>query len=192
MEEGDLILHRITIYTDGACIGNPGPGGYGAVLIHPMKRLELSGGYCFTTNNRMELMAVIVALSALKTACLVDLYSDSQYVISGIEQGSAAKWRAKGWMRTSKQHAVNPDLWEQLIQLCSRHQVNFTWVRGHSGVLENEICDQLATQAAGQPDLPNDEGYRLTDSLELFQIQKNRALTFRTGDPSSLNLRLEN
>lgn len=152
-------LKQVTIYTDGACLGNPGPGGYGAVLLHGEVRKELSGGFRLTTNNRMEMMAAIVGLQSLKEPCVVTLYSDSQYVVNAITKGWAKKWKANGWKRNKTDKAVNPDLWEQLLQLCDRHKVTFCWVRGHSGNIENECCDQLAVAAAKQKDLPPDTGY---------------------------------
>ena len=153
-------LKQVVIYTDGACSGNPGPGGYGAVLLYNGHRKELSGGFRRTTNNRMELLAVIEALRALKGRCAVRLYSDSQYIINAIKLGWAERWRDKGWMRNKKEKAINPDLWEQLLELCKQHQVEFVWVRGHAGNIENERCDELAVAAARQPNLPVDEGYR--------------------------------
>ena len=150
---------HILIYTDGACTGNPGPGGYGVVLIYGEHRRELSGGYRRTTNNRMELMGPIKGLEALNQSCLVTLYSDSQYVVEGIEKGWAKRWRGNGWMRNKREQAVNPDLWGRLLDLCETHEVEFRWVRGHSGDVENERCDRLAVQAAHQKDLTTDEGY---------------------------------
>lgn len=152
-------LKTVTIYTDGACLGNPGPGGYGVVLLYGDVRKELSGGYRLTTNNRMEMMAAIVGLQSLKEPCVVTLYSDSQYVVNAITKGWAKKWRANGWKRNKTDKAVNPDLWEQLLELCDRHKVTFSWVRGHSGNVENECCDQLAVAAAKQKELPPDTGY---------------------------------
>jgi ribonuclease HI len=152
-------LKKVNIYTDGACLGNPGPGGYGAVLIYGDSRKELSGGYRLTTNNRMEIMAVIAALSALKTRCQVDLYSDSQYVVNAMTQGWVTRWKARNWMRTKEEKAKNPDLWEKILQLCSRHHVAFHWIKGHNNHLENERCDQLAVAAASSEALPPDAGY---------------------------------
>lgn len=152
-------LKQVTIYTDGACLGNPGPGGYGVVLLHGEARKELSGGFRLTTNNRMEMMAAIVGLNSLKETCAVTLYSDSQYVVNAITKGWAKKWKANGWKRNKTDKAVNPDLWEQLLELCDRHKVTFCWVRGHAGNVENECCDQLAVAAAKQKDLPPDTGY---------------------------------
>ena len=150
---------KVTIYTDGACLGNPGPGGYGVVLLFGGHRKELSGGFRLTTNNRMELLAVIVGLRALKERCSVTVYSDSQYVVNTIEKGWAARWRANGWKRNKKEKAINADLWAELLDLCDKHQVKMVWVRGHSGVKENERCDELSVAAANQKGLPRDEGY---------------------------------
>ena len=150
---------HVIIYTDGACTGNPGPGGYGVVLIYGEHRRELSGGYRRTTNNRMELMGPIKGLEALNQSCRVTLHSDSQYVVEGIEKGWANRWRGNGWMRNKREQAVNPDLWGRLLDLCETHEAEFRWVRGHAGDPENERCDQLAVQAAHQKDLPADEGY---------------------------------
>ena len=149
----------VVIYTDGACFDNPGPGGYGIVLIHGNRRKELSGGYQRTTNNRMELLAAIEALSALKQPCRVRLFSDSKYVVDAVEQGWAKKWRANGWKRNKRDRAENPDLWARLLKLCEGHEVTFRWVKGHANDPENERCDELAKAAAAQPDLPADEGY---------------------------------
>ncbi|HKP97559.1 MAG TPA: ribonuclease HI [Fibrobacteria bacterium] len=149
----------ITIYTDGGCLGNPGPGGYGAVLLYRDHRKELSGGYRLTTNNRMELMGAIAALEALKARSKAVLHTDSQYVVNAMEKGWAQKWRRNGWRKPDKQPAMNPDLWERLLDLCSRHEVKFAWVRGHAGNVENERCDALANQAATRKDLPPDPGY---------------------------------
>ena len=139
---------HVTIYTDGACIGNPGPGGYGVVLIRGENRREFSGGFRRTTNNRMELMGPIKALDALKQSCRVTLHSDSKYVVDAVEKGWARRWRDNGWMRNKRQRAVNPDLWEMLLDLCDKHEVQFRWVRGHADDPDNERCDQLANQAA--------------------------------------------
>ena len=124
---------HVEIHTDGACTGNPGPGGYGVVLKYGDYRRELSGGFRRTTNNRMELMGPIKGLEALKQKCRVTLYSDSQYVVEGIEKDWARRWRSKGWMRNKREQAVNPDLWGQLLDLCDKHEIEFRWVRGHSG-----------------------------------------------------------
>ena len=150
---------QITIYTDGGCDPNPGPGGYGVVLLFGGHRKELSAGFRLTTNNRMEILAVIKGLDALKEPCQVTVYSDSKYLVDAMQQGWAKRWRERNWMRNSKGAAINPDLWECLLALCETHQVKFVWLKGHAGIPENERCDQLSTQALHQPDLPSDEGY---------------------------------
>jgi ribonuclease HI len=152
-------MKQVTIYTDGACIGNPGPGGYGAVLLYGTHRKELSAGFRRTTNNRMELMAAIAGLELLKEPCAVTLYSDSQYLVDNYSNGAARRWQANGWMRDRKNRALNPDLWQRLLELCSTHQVRLEWVRGHAGNAENERCDQLSTRAARGANLPVDEVY---------------------------------
>lgn len=150
---------KVIIYTDGGCVGNPGPGGYGVVIKFKDNRKELSGGYRLTTNNRMELTACIVALQTLKKPSVAVLYSDSQYVVNGIMLGWAKKWRANNWMRNKKDKAENPDLWEQLLALTEQHQVEFRWVRGHAGNQENERCDQLSVEASQGSNLPIDHVY---------------------------------
>jgi ribonuclease HI len=157
---------NVTIYTDGACIGNPGPGGYCAILLYHGHRRELSGGYRKTTNNRMEIMAAIVGLEALKEKCEVTLYSDSEYLVKAVSRGWAKRWRVKGWKRNKREKALNPDLWERLLQLCEYHEVQFSWVKGHAGTPENARCDELATKAAQQPNLPGDEGYILQNETK--------------------------
>ena len=152
-------MKRVTIYTDGACIGNPGPGGYGAILIYEGRRRELSGGFRLTTNNRMEMLAAIAGLDALKEPCAVTLYSDSRYVVDAMEKGWAERWRANGWRRNKKERAVNPDLWERLLDLAAKHSVAFKWVPGHAGHRENERADQLAFGAAKGQRLAVDEVY---------------------------------
>lgn len=153
------ILKDIIIYTDGACSGNPGPGGYGTVLIYNGIRKELSGGYIKTTNNRMEIMAVIKGLEALKSSCNVTIYSDSKYVVDAIEKGWVYNWKSKGWMRNSKQKALNSDLWKILLSLMQIHNVKFKWVKGHSDNVENQRCDQLAVDACKQSNLEEDAGF---------------------------------
>ncbi len=134
----------VYLYTDGACSGNPGPGGYGAILKYGDFVKEISGGEAETTNNRMELTAVIKGLEALKEQCNVVLTSDSKYVLDGLTQGWAEKWKQNGWMRTKKDKALNPDLWERLLELTNYHQMQYNWVKGHDGHPENERCDQMA------------------------------------------------
>lgn len=141
-------MKHIDIYTDGACRGNPGRGGWGAILVYGDVEKELSGGERETTNNRMELTAVISALSALREPCEVTLTSDSKYVIDAITKGWAVSWRAKGWRKADKSPALNVDLWETLLDLLERHRVTFVWVRGHNGHPYNERCDALATAYA--------------------------------------------
>jgi ribonuclease HI len=150
---------QVTIYTDGACLGNPGPGGYGAVMLYGSQRKELSGGVRLTTNNRMEITAALVALEALREPCRVTLYSDSQYLVNAMSKGWAQRWQANGWKRNKREDAINPDLWEKMLELCRRHTVEFRWVRGHAGMKENERCDRLAVAAARDPSLPDDPGY---------------------------------
>jgi len=149
----------IIIYTDGGCINNPGPGGYGVVIINGNQRKELSGGFRLTTNNRMELTACIEALRHFKRSSKVTLHSDSKYVVDGIIKGWAKRWRSNGWMRTKSEPAINPDLWEQLLDLCEMHNVEFVWVKGHAGNPENERCDRLANQAAVKTGISIDEVY---------------------------------
>ena len=139
-----MAIKQVELYTDGACSGNPGAGGWGAILRFGTKEKELSGGEPQTTNNRMELSAVIAGLSALKEPCAVTVYSDSKYIIDAITQGWAKKWKANGWMRNKKDKALNPDLWDKLLSLLELHQVNFIWVKGHAGPPENERCDAMA------------------------------------------------
>jgi len=137
-------MKTVTIYTDGACSGNPGPGGWGAILQYGEFRKELSGGEPHTTNNRMELTGVITALEALKEPCEVELYSDSKYVIDALQKGWAKGWRARGWIKSDKRPALNPDLWERLLALCERHTVRLHWVKGHADNPHNNRCDELA------------------------------------------------
>ncbi len=137
-------MKTVTLYTDGACSGNPGPGGWGAILEYRGTEKELSGGEESTTNNRMELTAVIEGLSALKEPCIVELYSDSKYVIDGLEKGWAESWQKNGWKKADKKPALNPELWEKLLELTRIHQMRYHWVKGHSDNPKNERCDQLA------------------------------------------------
>ena len=137
-------MKQVELFTDGACSGNPGPGGWGAILRYHGVEKELSGGEANTTKNRMELCAVIYGLKALKEPCAVTLYSDSQYVCNALKLGWAKKWRANGWMRNKKDPALNPELWGELLDLCDKHQLEIIWVKGHAGHPENERCDRLA------------------------------------------------
>lgn len=165
---------QVIIYTDGGAIGNPGPGGYGAVILQAGQRKELSGGYRLTTNNRMELTAAIEALRVLPVSSQVTLHTDSKYLVDAVTQGWAKRWRANGWKRNKKDKALNPDLWQQLLDLLEKHQVEFVWVKGHAGNRENERCDRLAVQAARGKHLPADAGYRPDDETG--------------GEPRQLNL----
>lgn len=137
----------VQIYTDGACSGNPGPGGYGTILRYGNREKELSEGFESTTNNRMELLAAIRGLEALKKPCHITLYSDSQYLVNGIQKGWAKKWRANGWKRNAKEPALNADLWARLLELIELHDIELIWVKGHAGHPENERCDKLAVAA---------------------------------------------
>jgi len=150
---------RAAIYTDGGCSRNPGPGGYGVVLLVEGQRRELSGGFAHTTNNRMELTACIKGLEALDGSHPVTVHSDSQYVINGIVKGWARRWKKNNWMRNANEPAENSDLWARLLDLCEQHDVEFQWVRGHNGNRENERCDRLAVEMTQQRDLPPDLGY---------------------------------
>jgi len=137
-------LKKVYLYTDGACSGNPGPGGWGAILCYGGHERELSGGEHGTTNNRMELTAVIEGLSALKEPCEVEICSDSTYVIDSIKKGWVYNWQRNGWRKSDKSPALNADLWQRLLPLLKKHKVSLVWVRGHTGHPENERCDQLA------------------------------------------------
>ena len=137
-------MKTVSIYTDGACSGNPGPGGWGAILRYRGIEKELSGGEALTTNNRMELTSVIAALQALKEPCVVELYSDSKYVIDALDKGWARGWRKKNWIKPDKKPALNPDLWETLLDLTARHEMHYHWVKGHADNEYNNRCDRLA------------------------------------------------
>jgi ribonuclease HI len=152
-----MLLKKIEIFTDGSCLGNPGPGGYGAILRYKKNELTLSGGYILTTNNRMELMAAIVALERLTQPCECKLYTDSQYVRNGISQW-IFNWKKNGWLTANKKPVKNVDLWQRLDRVLQKQQVEWIWVKGHAGHLENERCDQLAREAADNPQ-QYDEGF---------------------------------
>ena len=141
-----MTMKKVEIFTDGACSGNPGPGGWGAVLRCGTAEKELSGGEKSTTNNRMELTAVISALSALKQRCTVTICSDSKYVIDAVTKGWAKSWHKKNWIKSDKKPALNADLWERLLGLLDQHDVSFVWIKGHAGHPENERCDQMAVE----------------------------------------------
>ena len=141
-------MKHVDIYTDGACRGNPGKGGWGAVLVYKGVEKELSGGEPMTTNNRMELSGVIAALSALREPCEITLTSDSKYVVDAVTKGWARSWKAKGWKKADNSPALNSDLWDKLLSLLDYHTVTFVWVKGHAGHPYNERCDVLATTFA--------------------------------------------
>jgi ribonuclease HI len=144
----EIFMKKVEIYTDGACRGNPGHGGWGAILVYNGVERELSGGDALTTNNRMELSAVISALAALKEPCSVTLTTDSQYVVNAIEKGWLESWKKNKWRKSDKSAVLNVDLWEKLDELLGRHEVSFVWVKGHNGHPYNERCDVLATTFA--------------------------------------------
>ena len=154
-------MKKVIIHTDGSCLGNPGPGGWAAILQleGTDHRRELAGGHARTTNNRMEILAVLEALRALKEPCAVSLFTDSQYVRNAVEKKWLAAWQRQGWRKADKKPVKNGDLWQALLPLLERHQVRFFWLRGHAGHAENERCDQLAREQAARPDLEPDSGY---------------------------------
>ena len=151
-------MKTITLYTDGSCLGNPGPGGWGAVLRFGGHVKELAGGFNRTTNNRMEILAAIEGLAALKESCSVDLYTDSQYVRNAVEKRWLDGWKKNGWKNAAKKPVKNRDLWERLDVLLQRHSVRLHWVKGHAGNPDNERCDILARSEAARPQLPPDPG----------------------------------
>ena len=143
-------MKQVSIFTDGACLGNPGPGGWGAILRYGDKEKEISGGETDTTNNRMELTALIRALQLLNQPCHVCITSDSKYVLDAMQKGWAKGWQARGWVKSDKKPALNSDLWELLLSLASQHELEYRWIRGHTGHPENERCDTLAVQEANK------------------------------------------
>ena len=143
-------MKHITIYTDGACSGNPGPGGWGAILDYKGQRKELYGGEAETTNNRMELTGIIRALECLKEPCDITFCSDSKYVMDGLCKGWAKSWRARGWVKSDKKPALNSDLWARLLDLCEPHTFHYQWIKGHAGHPENEKCDRMAVAQAAK------------------------------------------
>lgn len=156
---GNSAFKHVTIHTDGSCLGNPGPGGYAAILDYRGQEKELSGGFRRTTNNRMEILAVTTGLEALVEPCAVTVFSDSRYVVDAIEKGWAKRWQANGWMRNKREQAVNPDLWQRLLKALEPHDVELKWVRGHAGNAGNVRADRLAVAAANGTNLPRDEGF---------------------------------
>jgi ribonuclease HI len=157
-------LTPVEIYTDGACTGNPGPGGYGVIIVQDGKRRELSQGYRLTTNNRMELLAAIMGLKAIPPGSRVRLFTDSKYLSDAINLGWVDIWRAKNWKKTGKGKVLNPDLWKELVALLDEYDVELIWVRGHAGHPENERCDQLAVLAAQGHHLLTDHGYEISQA----------------------------
>lgn len=155
-------MKKVTIYTDGACSGNPGPGGYGAILMYGDIKKEISGGFLLTTNNRMEILAVIKALELLKEPCEVSVYTDSRYVSDSIVKGWVYNWEKNNWMKKDKSEALNKDLWKKLLELLRIHKVSFFWVKGHNSNPYNERCDFLATEAIKNKELLEDLGYTNT------------------------------
>lgn len=153
-------MKTIQIYTDGACSGNPGPGGYGAILRYGDNIREISRGYKLTTNNRMELRALIAALESLKEKCRLQIFSDSKYIVDALNNGWAKRWRANGWKRNKKEKALNPDLWGKLLDLLDQHAFTIEWVKGHAGHPENERCDELAVDAISSSNLLKDDGFQ--------------------------------
>ncbi len=151
-------LKKVTIYTDGSCLGNPGPGGYGALLIFGKHRKTMAQGFTHTTNNRMELLAPIEALNALSETCEVDIFTDSQYVKNGINQW-IFNWKKNNWRTSAKKPVKNVDLWKRLDSACEKHKISWHWVKGHSGQPENELVDDLAREAAESSDLIDDKGF---------------------------------
>lgn len=152
-------MKEVMLFTDGACSGNPGPGGYGVILRYGEKEKEMSKGFSLTTNNRMELLAAIVGLEALKEPCKVMLYSDSKYLTDAINKGWLRSWESRGWKKADKSPVLNRDLWERLISLLDKHSVTFCWLKGHDGHPENERCDAMAREAYSRDGLFEDEMY---------------------------------
>lgn len=161
-------MKEVSLYTDGACSGNPGPGGYGAVLLYRQCRRELSGGYAHTTNNRMELRGVIAGLQALREPCDVVIYSDSSYVVNAFAKGWLTSWQRQGWRRKDRQPVLNTDLWQELLQALQPHRHRFVWVKGHADNPENCRCDALARQALAGPELLPDRPAAPASSLLPF------------------------
>jgi ribonuclease HI len=158
---------ELEIWTDGACVVNPGPGGYGIVFKHQGQQWEKAGGFRLTTNNRMEIMGALVALETLPEKCKTIIYTDSQYLVNSIMKGWAKRWRLKHWIKKGNKKVPNADLWEKMLQLCAKHEVEFRWIKGHDSNSENERCDQLAESSARKPSLPVDEGYTSIEGNEI-------------------------
>lgn len=152
-------MKKIELFTDGACSGNPGPGGYGVILKYRDNIKEMSEGFYLTTNNRMELLAAITGLEALKEPCSVDLYSDSKYLTDAVNKGWLSSWQKRGWKKADKSPVLNVDLWQRLLPLTEKHSVTWHWLKGHDGHEENERCDFLAREACGKDNLSEDTLY---------------------------------
>lgn len=176
----------VELYSDGGAEPNPGKGGFGVILSYKGRRKEFFQGYKLTTNNRMELMGVIFGLQQLKTKSNVQVYTDSQYVINGINKGWANKWKKNNWYRTKTHKAINPDLWESLLNEISKHNVQFNWVKGHAGHLENERCDALATYAMNSKELIEDTGY------EPPEISKKENTIIISEIPKKSKIKIQN
>jgi len=172
-------IPSIDMYTDGGADPNPGKGGYGVILSYKGRSKEFSQGYTLTTNNRMELMAVIFGLEQIKTKANVHVYSDSKYVVDGITKGWAAKWRSNDWLRTKKDKAINSDLWSRLLDVVEKHHVKFTWVKGHAGHEQNERCDALATEALNSATLIEDKGYKPPEAPNDSVIETNAKSSYK-------------
>lgn len=156
---GENVMKSVELFTDGACSGNPGRGGYGVILKYGENKKELSGGFLLTTNNRMELTAVIVGLKALKEPCAVDLYSDSKYITDALNKGWLDSWQSRGWKKADKSPVQNADLWRSLLPLIEMHNITWHWIKGHDGHPENERCDFLARTAYSGENLSEDSNY---------------------------------
>ncbi len=179
-------VKEVIIFTDGACDPNPGAGGYGIVLLYGKHRKELSDGFRLTTNNRMELLAAIVALETLKKPCKVKLYSDSQYLVDSVTFGRINRWKSKNWRKIK-----NPDLWERLLEQCARHQIEFLWVKGHSGNIENERCDELAVKACKIKNLNPDEFYESNCDPNLIKATQKKVIANNNNKISSTSNRTQ-
>jgi ribonuclease HI len=188
--QAEELFPEVNIYADGGAEPNPGKGGFGVILTYNGYKKEFSQGYLLTTNNRMELMGVIFGLEQLKKLSIINIYSDSKYVVEGISKGWAERWKSKNWFRTRTEKAINYDLWERLLKLISKQEsVTFNWVKGHDGHIENERCDQLANIALNGKELLEDFGYeatsKATSKLEYSQQEKhsyNRSKVLNEGD----------
>jgi len=174
----------IKLYSDGGAEPNPGKGGFGVILTYKGRKKEFFKGYKLTTNNRMELMGVIFGLEQLKTKSNVEVFSDSKYVVDGITKGWAEKWKAKNWMRTKKEKALNSDLWDRLLNAISNHDVNFNWVKGHAGHNENERCDELANMGIKSETLHDDDGYE--------PMEEERNVEIKRDYPNNKNIKIKN